>query len=457
MLDKKFEKIFALDTNIILNDASYIIKLSQNGNNLILLPETVIDELDSKKSGFDEINFQSREFARLLSDAVILGTKDFDGIKIISIQIYDNIFLDLISIDEYEVRDSNTKISNDMKIIECIRRISGFYDITIQFLSIDVMCRTRAITHGIDVASLHNNHSNEYKFEFIKELEVDLKTFESIRAGEIQILDIDKEYLPENYSYRIKYEDYFLNTYIVNGVIKIIDGSELNRSNIKPLNDGQLYALSGMLDNELDIVIIDALAGTGKTLLALSAGMRLVQTGQFDKIIYIRNSIESTNKGEEVGFLSGNDEKFKIYNYPLYDSLEYFINKQLSKKEKNTISQDTIDSRIDEIMAKFKITTVWPGSIRGRTIRNAFVVIDECQNFSQSTMQTVISRIDENSKIICIGSNKQIDNPYVNKYTNGLNVLLNQTKVKDESVSIFATTLDKVVRGRITEWAERIF
>ena len=101
---------------------------------------------------------------------------------------------------------------------------------------------------------------------------------------------------------------------------------------------------------------------------------------------------------------------------------------------------------------------MWVGAIRGRTISNAFVIVDEVQNCSKSTLLTILSRIDNDSKVVCIGSNRQIDHPYINKYTNGLSVLLKAAREdKNNGVNIFATSLSKVVRGKITEWAEKIF
>lgn len=450
----KFDKIFVLDTNIILNDAEYLYRLSDNGSNLIVLPETVIDELDLKKTGFDEINFQAREFARILSTATIMEPKVYGGSTIVSLKIGSDTYIDLVSLKTYETSDADRAIRNDMKIIEATKVIESFYNIPIIFLSLDVMCRTRAISWGINVQTI-NNQADDRDYNFIKELEVSEKDFELLNDRDI--VDIDGDYLIENYCYKFIFEDYFKHGYIIDDKIKIIDWSELNRSNIKPLNDGQLYALSGMMDTDIDITVISAGAGSGKTTLALSAGMRLVEKGVYDKIIYIRNSIESTNKGEEIGFLSGNDEKMAIYNYPLYDTLEFFIRKKMKKKELQTITQEKMKEKIEDMMDKYNIEMIWPGAIRGRTLTKSFVILDEIQNFSCSTTQTVMTRVDEDSKIIAIGSQAQIDNPFINKHTNGLNVLMEQCRASHNNVQLFATTLDKVVRGRITEWAENIF
>ena len=109
------------------------------------------------------------------------------------------------------------------------------------------------------------------------------------------------------------------------------------------------------------------------------------------------------------------------------------------------------------MITTYGIGTMWVGEMRGRTLSNAFIIIDEAQNMSNKTMQMVLSRIDNSCKVVILGSNKQIDNFYVNKYTNALTTLLKSTKNENNLVNIFAIKLQKVLRGPITEWAEEIF
>ena len=112
---------------------------------------------------------------------------------------------------------------------------------------------------------------------------------------------------------------------------------------------------------------------------------------------------------------------------------------------------------MDEYIEKFKIQTMWVGEMRGRTISDAIVIVDEIQNCSASTGQLILSRLDKNCKVICIGSNRQIDNLYTNKYINSLSFLLKAAKTLHSEVSLFAIELNRVIRGPITEWSEKIF
>ena len=451
-----FEKVYVLDTNIILEDARQLLTIGDEGKNLIILPETVIDELDVKKNGFGEINYQSREFGRILSDSQVIKKEETDKATIMSLLI-NNIYVDIISMKNYELEDVDETVINDRKIIQVAQFALHHYnkiDNTI-LLSNDIMCRTRAISLGVNSQGVVRN-KQILKHQFIKTLDgLDSSLFNSMENK--PIVNFDPDYKIENYCYHFKATDGNEKlAYICNGLINFICENELRKNIIKPLNVGQLFAMQGMIDDRFDICVIEALAGSGKTLLAVAAGMRMVRQKAFDKIIYIRNSVESVDKAEEVGFLPGLEEKFRIYNYPLYDTLEFIAQKEL-KGKKTTHTQESIDERVDQLIKKYNIETMWNGSIRGRTISNSFVIIDEVQNFSKRSLQTVLSRMDKDSKVVCIGSNRQIDHPYLNKYTNGLSTLMKAAKEHNDEVTMFGTELNKVVRGKITEWAERIF
>ena len=128
-----FEKIYVLDTNILLEDATNIFKLSDESKNLIVLPETVLDEIDTKKSGFDEINFQAREFARILENSEIISSKKDENCKIIRLEVFDkkSAIVDIISKDNYDTNIKNVPLNiiNDRKILE-ISSFANSYVIT---------------------------------------------------------------------------------------------------------------------------------------------------------------------------------------------------------------------------------------------------------------------------------------------------------------------------------------
>lgn len=463
-----FDKYYVLDTNILLEDATNIYKLSQDGKNLIILAETVLDEIDTKKSGFDEINFQAREFARILEDSNIISSTKKDLYKIIRLRINNkDTVIDIISKDEYEINSKNVSLNiiNDRKILEISTFANTYYKHKVEFISLDIMARTRAISLDIKTNSLLGKDKDIFDLDFIKYIDINFEDLEHLDNEEI--IKFDKEYKPYNFSYcfKVKHSDQVLLANIQNKRIKLLDEVEIRDQVITPLNKEQLFFSDAIINHFYNVLIIEAKAGSGKTLLALSGALKLVRQKFFQKIIYIRNSIESLDKGEDVGYLPGLEEKFKIYNHPLMDSLDYIIRtehkRKRNKKAPDVVFQQLDDSevtaRIEQMISNYGIETMWVGEMRGRTLSNSFIIIDEAQNMSNKTMQMVLSRIDSSCKVVVLGSNKQIDNFYVNKYTNALTTLLKSTKNEDNLVNIFAIKLEKVLRGPITEWAEQIF
>ncbi len=459
-----FSKYFIIDTNIILEDATNLFKLSQNGINLVILPETVLDEIDSKKSGFDEINFQAREFARILENATVISTKIVDNHKIISMGM-DKTVIDVISKEQYDVKSNNMALNifNDRKIIELALFCEKYYSKDAEFLSLDIMARIRAISVGLKAKSLEGS-KEEFDYEFVKDIQIEFDDLETLNNQDITNYDTNYKYHNYSYCFNVKNSDQVVLATIEHEKIRILDEMEIRSQIITPLNKEQLFFSNAINEPYFNILVVDAKAGSGKTLLGLSGAIKLVRKKQYQKIIYIRNSIESLDKGEDVGYLPGLEEKFQIYNHPLMDSLNYMVRSENKRKytykdklQYKELDEKEVETRIENMIENYGIETMWVGEMRGRTLSNSFIIIDEAQNMSNKTMQMVLSRIDNSCKVIILGSNKQIDNFYVNKYTNSLTTILKSTKEKSELVNIFAIKLKKVLRGPITAWAEDIF
>ena len=464
----KFEKYYLLDTNILLEDATNIFRLSDESKNLIILTETVLDEIDTKKSGFEEINFQAREFARILENSKIVSSSKFNDKKIIRLNILNeyNTVVDIVSKDEYISSSKNISLNilNDRKILEIANEIQEYYEEKIIFISMDIMARTRAISLDIKSDALHGKESIDFDYNFIRNIEINFENLEFLYNKDIN--NFDKEYSVDQFSYcfKVKNSDQVVLASIENKKIKILDEEEVRNQIITPLNKEQLFFSNAIISHFYNVLIIEAKAGSGKTLLALSGALKLVKQKLYQKIIYIRNSIESLDKGEDVGYLPGLEEKFRIYNHPLMDSLDYIVRSEHKRKRNKKLDtpytpleDSEVNARVEQLISTYGIETMWVGEMRGRTLSNSFIIIDEAQNMSNKTMQMVLSRIDSSCKVVILGSNKQIDNFYVNKYTNALTTLLKSTKNENNFVNIFAIKLEKVLRGPITEWAETIF
>jgi len=461
-----YNNYYVIDTNIILQDAANLFKLSDNCTNLIIIPETVLDELDSKKSGFEEINFQAREFARILETSTIKQKQEIDSYTLITTEIQgeQNAQVQIISKEIYTVNSKNVQLNifNDRKILEIAKFTKEYYKKNVKFLSLDIMARTRAVSLDIEVDSLKGD-KEEFNYEFVKTIEIAFEELENLPNADIT--KIDTNYNTYNYSYcfKVLHSDQVILANIIHGKVNILEESEVRDQIITPLNKEQLFFSNALNSPFYNVIVVDAKAGSGKTLLALSGAIKRVRRKDFQKIIYIRNSIESLDKGEDVGYLPGYDEKFAIYNHPLVDSLNYMVRSEHKKRRENKnkiveeLDEQEVILRVENMMENYSIQTMWVGEMRGRTLSNAFIIIDEAQNMSNKTMQMVLSRIDSSCKVVILGSNNQIDNFYVNKYTNSLTTLLKSTKNSTDLVHTFAINLEKVLRGPITQWAEDIF
>ncbi len=451
------EKVYILDTNIILQNLQNLYKISDNKTNHIVIPETVLLELEDKKKLVNELGYYSREFARLLAKMKIKEVDYKTGFKVV--KLYDEeVNLDIISKDKYETQIEQIHISesNDKRIIEVASIAQEYYKgCKTIFLSLDVYARTFALFKGIKTETLHDDKSTVPKFNFVKSLKIDSSKFNSLENKDI--FSVDETYEMENFSYSFESDDGNVEYAIIaNGKIDILKETDFKALNVKPVNLKQKLFTKAILSDMYDLLVIDAKAGSGKTLMSIVSAMRLIDLGFYDKIVYVRNSIKSLDKGAEVGFLAGNDEKFRIYNMALYDTLE-FISKKHLKKSENKEKQESIISKIEELKSKYCIETLWPGEARGRTLSGSIVIMDEWQNSSEKTTQLILSRLDESCMAIIIGSNRQIDNLYLNKYNNGLTTLLKQTSQAHPELKMFAIELEKAVRGKFAEFTERIF
>ncbi|MDX1808511.1 MAG: PhoH family protein [Sulfurospirillaceae bacterium] len=450
-------KIFIVDTNIILQGLHNITNLSESGKNIIVIAETVLIEVENKKKLLDDVGYNAREFARFLANAEVKKIEQNNGFKVVRMS-NDDIIIDIISKDHYETQISNSNMaeSNDKRIIEVAELAKHYYkNHKVTFLSIDVYARIFALLKEVSTETLREDRAEVPKIELFKKIQVDQETLDRLNDRDIEL--IDSEYQSCNKSYEFSTiegkKEYGI---IHNKRILLHTKNDFTGFKVKPVNINQKLLMKAITSNLYDLIVVDAKAGSGKTLLSVYGAMKLISQGLYDKIVYTRNSIESLDKGADIGYLSGNEEKFRVYNMALYDTLE-FIAKFMLKKQDATENVDIIKTKVEELMIKYRIEKLWPGEARGRTLSNAIVILDEWQNSSQSTTQLILSRLDNSCMAIVIGSNRQIDNLYLNKYNNGLTSLIKQTQHPTKELSIFAIDLQTAVRGKFAEFSERIY
>ncbi len=209
------------------------------------------------------------------------------------------------------------------------------------------------------------------------------------------------------------------------------------------------------VDSEKHQYYLDGVSShnTGKNYVATSSACKLMDRDKrYQKIVYLRKTLVSEDKSAELGFLKGGlEEKLFPYLAPMENTIEGFL-KSKHKDKKYTTQQLETDK--EEFKAKYPIEYPWSGHMRGTTITNAIVILDEAANFTVADLQMLLTRIGNDCKVLILGSVRQIDNPFLNKYNNGLTYLMDKATKDNGEVRLVACTLDTTVRSKIAEWAD---
>ena len=449
-----FKKIFVLDTNIILSGLQSLDSLSENGNNLIVIPQTVNIELRKFKQGFDELAFHARAFNRLLNKSVVKESIMETSWRGVLLEVDGKVLFPARLVKEFP-----PNFENDDKIVELANEFHKQFPSKVTMISNDIDVRTSAILEGIQTEPLRSEEVELDGVEFFKRVQ----TSDNIRGG-VLTETLEKktgEEIPDSVSClevvnpESGDKNYFLN---LRGKLTKVDEKDLDRQAIRPVNMGQKFFSSLVLNEETDIVVVDSAAGTGKNIITFSSAIRLMDRNKdkYEKLVYIRNTINSVDKEAELGFLKGGlDEKLQGYLHPLYDQIEQILkHKNLKKKW----DKAELETAVQDFIAKYQITSSWLGHARGRTFNNAIIVVDEASNLSKTAMQTLLTRVGKNCKVIIIGSNRQIDSAYLTKFNNGLTHILAQVgKENDSDILVAGCELTKSVRSPLAEWADKVF
>ncbi len=456
-------KRLVLDSNIVLLDANNILTLGKDS--IIVLAETVVAECDNKKSGFGELAYQAREMGRIIAACELVDT-DISTAMVRTTLLHkkENVTIEIVTLNNYTNIDKTDTGANDQKIIQVAQTIDKVFSNT-TFMTNDVLARVRALSLGLKTTDL--KLINDAEFNFLKELLVtDTEIFRTLHDSDI--FKVDADYTPENYSYKFtdEYTGQVKLATVLNGFIKVLgkDTEKLIRQqDCAPINSEQLLASKAILDPLIDMVLIEGQAGSGKNIVALSNAIKLVKTNKnkYDSIVYVRTPINDEAPGEDIGYVSGNEEKYAIYLGPMEDTLDFIVRQNI--KQKSNENKSEFEERVNGQMQKLKdecgMESMITTGLRGRTFHNSIVIFDEWQNASQATSQKALTRIGKDCKVIVTGSQAQIDNKYISKYNNGLAVLMGEARDKSivTDIGMFAIELKKVVRSKMAEFAEKLF
>lgn len=437
----KKKKTFVLDTNVLLHDYKCIFNFHDND---VIIPITVLEELDKFKRGNDIINFHAREFTReldkLSGDSLFNGGVSLGkGKGKLSIETGKS-FSDEIK----ESFPENTADHRILAIADFIQKNDSKKNIV--FISKDINLRMKAKSIGIPAQDYESDKvediSNLYKKIYVVE-NVDDNSIsklydepDGIPLDHFKLKPIANQYfiLKGNNSSALAY--YNPITKLINRVIK------QKYYGIEPRNAEQTFAFDALSRDDLQLVSITGKAGTGKTLLALAAALQ--QKHKYTQVFLARPIIPLSNK--EIGFLPGDvKEKIGPYMQPLFDNLDVI---------KNRYSQTSKEyQKIEEMVKQEKLIITPLAYIRGRSLSRIFFIVDEAQNLTPHEIKTIITRAGEGTKMIFTGDIEQIDSPYLDEKSNGLSYLTDKMTGQD----IFAhVNLVKGERSFLAELASNL-
>ena len=436
-------KNFILDTNIILHDCQSIFNFDDNN---VIIPMTVIEELDHFKKEMNELGRNARQFSKIMDSFRAQGSL-IEGVKIgnglISVGFSRRDALNLLP------SEMDPKIA-DNRILAIALFIQKHDSNPTILITKDINLRIKADALGLSAESYEN----------------DKVDFETLFSGHTEFIDQLKanQFVTRNDDGAIRRYDKTLD-------MLVPLRSDLEAWGLSPRNNEQKMAMDLLLNDDIKLVTLVGKAGTGKTLLSIAAGLRKVT----DEFIYKKMLVSRPvfPMGKDIGFLPGNiNEKLAPYMQPIYDNIEYLMSGQLAPKikvvkpTKRPTKADNQAQAVQEekefgVLGKGHMELVAAGImdiealtyIRGRSIPNQYMIIDEAQNLTPHEIKTIVTRAGINTKFVFTGDPAQIDNPYLDASSNGLTYLVE--KFKDEPIAGHVT-LTQGERSELAEIASNI-
>jgi PhoH-like ATPase len=412
--------IYVLDTNILLHEPFAFLSFKEHD---VVVPMTVLEELDSIKDRRKDVSRDARVAIRALEDTLVNASPEevLAGVKLP--QNDENHPSGCLSIfNDYALEQSAAKLSfneNDNRIISTAIHLQAQKPKSkVVLVTKDINMRLKAKGAGLAFVEDYRTDQliDDIQFltkgyhQFDGDFWQHVNECESETEGRNTTHYIKRDLLPASYmnEYLIDEGEHFAGK-ITGWDDKILAITDLSRERlmakqawgIHPKNIYQGMAMDALLDPTVDLVILTGPAGCGKTLLALATALeQVIERGLYDKIIVTRSTPEIA---ESIGFLPGTEEeKMAPWLAAITDSLEV-----LHKQDEN------MNGSLNYIIEKANIQFKSVNFMRGRSIQNALVLLDECQNLTASQLKTIITRCGEGTKIVCSGNLAQIDSNYL--------------------------------------------
>ncbi|MDG4950165.1 PhoH family protein [Weeksellaceae bacterium KMM 9724] len=416
------KKIFVLDTSVILFNHNSLLSFAEHD---VVIPITVLEELDNFKKGNETKNFEAREFIRLLDKIsidkditqwmalpgenkgnfkIVLNT---DGLKSNANELFNNISMDnkiinaALKMKEEEPKKPVILVTKDINL----RLKAKAVGLNAEDFETGKVQDTESFSAGIQ-------HVDNFNQDMIERL---------YNEHHVPLEDVEEflEIKPNQY-YILKGSNSSVLAYYNPFEKQLEQVSKQRCYGIQPRNAEQTFAMHAILNPNIKLVAIHGVAGTGKTLIALAAALE--QRRNFKQIYLARPIVPLSNK--DIGYLPG-DIKSKIdpYMQPLWDNLK-FIQYQYNES-------DPEYKHITQMLESEKLMITPLAYIRGRSLSDVIFIVDEAQNLTPHEIKTIITRAGENSKFIFTGDIKQIDTPYLDELSNGLSYMVDRIQGED--------------------------
>jgi Predicted ATPase related to phosphate starvation-inducible protein PhoH len=414
---EKLPKIFVLDTNVILHDYRSIYNFQEND---LVIPVAVLEELDKFKKGNDQINYNAREFVRSIdeisNDPRLFNAKGFPlgkGRGTLSIEINHPFPKELEGCFKDDIQDHRILATTIWIKNQNPNRIVGL-------VTKDVNLRMKAKALHVLAQDYLTDHIKE---ERVERNEQRVVTLRGVPVSYVDtLLNTKEDISPSLLRLKKKPVNNQLYKLVSNSADKkyalarynpyrksIVGIHKFSAYGIMPRNDEQTFAMDAIMNPDIKLISLTGTAGTGKTLLALAGA--LAQADMYDQILLARPVVPLGN--QEIGFLPGNaNEKIGPYMLPLYDNLAVI------KKNFGVSSKENV--KIEDMLRSERLLISPLAYIRGRSLSKVFFIIDEAQNLTPHEVKTIITRAGEGTKIVFTGDIQQIDQPYLDKWSNGL-------------------------------------
>ncbi|HEX7056971.1 MAG TPA: PhoH family protein [Bacilli bacterium] len=438
------KKIYVLDTNVLLHDPNSIFAFEDNE---IIIPSVVLEEIDSKKRNVDEIGRNARHVSRLLDGLRAKGHL-YDGVEL---ENGGSIKVELNHRSYNKTQEHFGDMTNDNRILSValnyhLEEKAKKRAKPVILVSKDTLVRVKADVLGVTAQDYLSDRIATFSELYTGCIAIQvhpslIDAFYSHRVLETKAIKAIREFYPHEF---VLLKDEMGST--KSALLKVSPDARklepLHLGNeaiwgITARNAQQRMALELLLNDDIPLVTITGRAGTGKTLLALAAGlMKVEDERKYKKLLIARPVVPM---GKDIGFLPGEkDEKLRPWMQPIYDNLEFlFDTKKPGDIEKILMGLGSI--QVEALTY-----------IRGRSIPGQYIIIDEAQNLSRHEVKTIVSRVGEGSKIILMGDPEQIDHPYLDSTSNGLTCVVERFKEQAASGHI---TLEKGERSRIAQLA----